>query len=196
MRRVTILMQTSLDLRIATGTGQFWEPFAWGTAEAAHVNEIFETADTWAMSRVVYEAVVPWWEAVAAGAGAQDAGEPTAEDHEFARILSGMTKLVFSRTLAPAAGRPVVGGDLVAALWERKNEPGRTILLSCGPSTLAPLVGSPGLVDGCVLVLHPAVPAGGPRLFADLDVDLALRTTRVQAFPAGAVALHYDLTIA
>ena len=38
-----------------------------GRLGAAHINEVFRAADTIVLSRVMYEAIVPWWEVVAAG---------------------------------------------------------------------------------------------------------------------------------
>ena len=63
MRKLTVLMQTTLDGRISNADGLFWQPFAWGEEETAYVNEAFARADTWAGSRKLYEVVVPYWEA-------------------------------------------------------------------------------------------------------------------------------------
>ena len=75
MRKVVLTMQTTLDGRIAHADGSFWEPFAWGDPEQGYLNHYFRAADTWAMSRVLYDAVVPFWDAVAAGQPPDDAGE-------------------------------------------------------------------------------------------------------------------------
>jgi hypothetical protein len=85
MRNVVVLMQTTLDNRIADAAGGVWEPFPWGDEEQGYVNnflvnDFFRTADTWAMSRRVYEAVVPWWETVARGEGPHDVDEVSAVD--------------------------------------------------------------------------------------------------------------------
>ena len=55
-RRIVVLMQATLDNRIATGEGAFREPFRWGEPETRHINEVVRRADTRAMSRVLYEA--------------------------------------------------------------------------------------------------------------------------------------------
>lgn len=44
----------------------FLEPFPWGDEETAYVNRMFAAADTWVMSRKLYQFVVPYWEQVAA----------------------------------------------------------------------------------------------------------------------------------
>ena len=67
MRKIVAHMQTTLNSRIANADGVFWEPFPWGEEEQAYINEFFRAADILALSRVMYEAIVPWWDAVAAG---------------------------------------------------------------------------------------------------------------------------------
>ena len=64
MRKIVLMMQTTLNGRIANADGAFWEPFPWGEEEMSYVNQFFRSADTWALGRVVCEAVVPWWDAV------------------------------------------------------------------------------------------------------------------------------------
>src|SRR5262249_27068364 len=73
MRRIVVHMQTTFNNRIADVGGGFWEPFAWGEEEMAYLNQFVLAADTWALSRKLYEAIVPWWEAVAKGEVPDDA---------------------------------------------------------------------------------------------------------------------------
>jgi dihydrofolate reductase len=191
MRKLAVHMQTTVNNRIANAEGGFWQPFAWGQEEMAHLNRFVRTADTWALSRPLYEAIVPWWETVARGEVPADAPEITAADREFAALLAGLTKVVFSGTLPPADGRVVISGDLAAELAALKHRPGGTILLSCGPATLAPLAGTPGLIDEYLIAMHPAVLSAGPQLFDGLPGDLALRLVEAKAFDGGCVVLHY-----
>jgi hypothetical protein len=62
MRRIAVHMQATFNNRIANADGGFWEPFACGQEEMADVNQFFRAADTWALSRKLYEAIVPWWD--------------------------------------------------------------------------------------------------------------------------------------
>ena len=71
MRKIIVHMQSTLDNRIANAQGAFWEPFPWGEPEVAYVNQFFRTADTWALSRVMYDAIVPWWDGVATRSAAR-----------------------------------------------------------------------------------------------------------------------------
>jgi dihydrofolate reductase len=191
VRKIVVHMQTTLDNRIATGDGGLWEPFAWGEAETAHLTRYFAEADTWALSRVLHEQIVPWWDAVAAGETPPDAPAPSAADRAFAAVLAAMTKVVFSSTLDTALGRVVLSGDLAARLAELKRGAGRHIMVSAGPATLAPLIATPGLIDEYLVAVHPAVLAGGPRMFDGLGGDLALRLIDGVVFDGGAALLHY-----
>ena len=193
MRSIAVHMQATFNNRIANADGGFWEPFAWGEPEMTYLNQFFRAADTWALSRKMYEAVVPWWDTVARGEIPDDAPAITAADRDFAGMLSTMTKVVFSRTLPPADDRVVISGDLADQLTSLKRRPGKTILLSCGPATLAPLAGTPGLIDEYLIAVHPAVIGGGPQLFDGLSTDLALRLVEAKAFDSGCVVLRYEV---
>ena len=106
MRKIVVHMQMTLDGRISNAAGLFWEPFPFGDAEMSFVNDAFRSADTWATSRRMYEFVVPFWEQVAAGdvpAGGTPINTP---QREFADLLVGLDKVVFSHAMAddPLAG--------------------------------------------------------------------------------------------
>jgi dihydrofolate reductase len=106
MRRVVVHMQSTLNGCIANAQGTFWQPFPWGDPEQAHINEVFRAADTIVLSRVMYEAIVPWWEIVAAGQVPDDVPEVSVTFQEFASILSGLRKVVISRTWPATDERP------------------------------------------------------------------------------------------
>jgi dihydrofolate reductase len=191
MRKIIGHMQTTLDGRIARGDGTLWEPFPWGDAEVAYVNETFRRADTWAMSRVLYEAIIPYWHDVATGHPPADAPPTTPAFADFAKIQEAMTKVVFSRT-AESGGDVALSGDLAPQLFALKEQEGRDIILSAGPRTLGPLASTPGLVDEYVLPVSPIVLSSGPRLFEDVTTDLVLNLVHAETFAGGAVVLHYQ----
>jgi dihydrofolate reductase len=193
VRRLVVHMHTTLNNRVANADGGFWEPFAWDEDAMAYLTGFFRTADTWALSRTLYEAIVPWWETVARGEVPDDAPAVTAADREFAGHLSTMTKVVFSRTLAPSGDRVVLSGDLAEQLAALKQRPGKAIILSCGPATLAALASAPGLVDEYLIAVHPAATSAGPRLFDGLTTDLGLRLLDAEVFDGGCVVLRYEV---
>jgi dihydrofolate reductase len=193
MRKLVAHLQTTLNNRIATAAGTFWEPFPWGQEEIRHVNRAFAAADTWALSRRTYDVVAPWWDVVAAGGVPEDAGELGDAEREFAEIYRGLAKVVFSTTLPPAEGRTVISGDVAGQLAAMKAGEGRDIVLSCGPATLAPLAAAAGLVDEYLVVIHPAVVAEGRPMFDGLTADIALELRESRVFDGGAVVLRYGV---
>jgi dihydrofolate reductase len=88
-------------------------------------------------------------------------------------------------------GRTVVGGDLADELAAIKEKATSDVLLSCGPSTIAPLAEVPGLIDEYLLVIHPAAISTGPRLFGELGADLGFRLEEAKVFDGGCVVLRY-----
>ncbi|WP_433333659.1 dihydrofolate reductase family protein [Spirillospora sp. CA-294931] len=191
MRKLVFHIQTTLDNRIANGSGAFWEPFPWGEEETSYIAEQFSQADTWALGRVTYEAIVPWWDRIARGEDPEDGSAVTDADRRFAKAQGSLAKVVFSTTMAPANDPLVIGSDPVAALTELKQRDGKDILLTCGPKTLASIAAAPGLIDEYLLAISPAVLTTGPRLFEDLTADLALELTDTKVFPAGAIVTRY-----
>ncbi|WP_019586298.1 dihydrofolate reductase family protein [Deinococcus apachensis] len=193
MRKVVFHAQSTLNGRIANTQGTFWTPFPWGEAESAAFNRHFRAADTWVLGRVMYEAIVPWWDEVAWGTPPNDAADLSPPDLEFAALQQAMQKVVFSRTLPDAEDRTVIRRDPAGYLLALKQQPGGPIFLSCGPALLAELAAMPGLIDEYLLAVHPAVLSEGPRLFDGLSRDLALRLLGAEVFEAGAVLLHYGV---
>jgi dihydrofolate reductase len=193
MRKVIVVMQTTLDGRISKPDGSFWQPFAWGEEETAYVNETYAHADTWVMSRKLYEFVVPYWEQVAAGTTSDTDVLESPASLEFARILGTMRKLVLSHSLAddPDTRREVRSGDAVAILEKLKQQDGADVIAAFGPETLGPLADVPGLIDEYLLVIHPAVIASGPRLFDQIRHDLGLTLTSARIFDSGAAIMRY-----
>jgi dihydrofolate reductase len=185
MRKIVLHMQTTLDNRIAKADGTFWEPFAWGDAEQAHLNDVYRSADTWAMSRVMYEAIVPWWHEVAAGKVPDDVPAVSAAELDFARQLAAMEKVVFSRTMG---GPGVIEGDLAEHLAALKDQDGGDIILSGGPQTLGPLF---PVIDEMLLAVHPVVLGEGPGLFDAAGSTLVFERTDVTPFAGGCTLMRY-----
>ena len=191
MRKIIYNAQTTLNNRIATQNGDFWEPFPWGDTEQAFANKLYAGTDTWVLTRTMFEAIVPWWETVAQGNVPEDVEAVSETYVEFANLLAGMRKIAISRTLTDADGREVISGDIAPQLQALKEEPGSDIILAAGPETLKPLLEVPGLIDEMLLVIHPAVISAGPRLFN--EDDLALRLIEATPFEAGAIVVRYEV---
>lgn len=190
MGNIICHIQTTVDGRIACADGKLWEPFPWGDAEVAYVNETFRRADTWAMTRVLYDAIVPYWHGVATGNPPADPPPSSAAFTDFAQIQEAMTKVVFSNS-ADSRGDLILSGDLAPQLFALKQGAEKDIILTAGPRTLGPLASTPGLVDEYVLPVSPIVLSDGPRLFEAVTADVVLSLVKAKSFDGGAVVLHY-----
>jgi dihydrofolate reductase len=193
MRKIVVHTQVTLDNRISRADGLFWEPFSYGQEETVRVNQFFEQADTWLMGRRTYEFVVPFWDQLAAGQDPAGAEYLPPAAAEFARIQSGIDKVVLSTTLEPdpTVRRSVIADDVAAQIMALKAQTGRDIIVSAGPATLATLFDLPGLIDELLVIIHPAVLSHGPRMFDDVHVDLALKLLDAHVFEAGAILARY-----
>jgi dihydrofolate reductase len=146
------------------------------------------------MGRRFYEFVVPYWEQVAAGTAPPIPGVvDTPARQEFAEIQGGLTKVVFSQSLGddPDTKRVVISGDIGAQLAAMKAQPGKDIILSSGPGTLAEVAREPGLIDDYLVVIHSAVITAGPRLFEQFEKDLAFDLVHAEVFAGGAIIARY-----
>ena len=190
-RKLVVFLHSTLDGFIAKSDGRFWERFAWGEAEMKWNTEQFRQADTWVLGRTMYETIVPWWTAVAAGAPPEDAGGLSPADYDFAEMLARMTKVAVSTTLQASEERQVIADDVPTRLEELKRRPGANVMLSCGPALLSELARHEGLIDEYIVIVHPAAIGAGVPLFGPLAGELELDVAEIEAFAGGAIALRY-----
>jgi len=87
----------------------------------------------------------------------------------------------------------VISGDIADQLAALKDRAGKTIMLSCGPATLAPLASTPGLIDEYLIAVHPAAIGAGPQLLDGLSTDLALRLLEAKVFDSRCLILRYEV---
>lgn len=195
MRKLVFFAHTTVDGFIAKADDELWERFPWGAEGMVFSNDLLRAADTWVFGRRMYEAIVPWWDTVADGLVPDDVGTVTALDKEFAALQRGLTKVVVSQTLADQPGaRTVIDGDVAEQIAALKQQPGKDILLSCGPGLLAPLADRPGLIDRYLVIVHPAAIGSGKPLFGGLTRELSLDLVDTEVFPGGCIALRYQPT--
>lgn len=188
MRKVILYMFTTLDGFIAGPNGEFdeYEPSA---EEHQFANELFCAADGILFGRITYAGFVDYWDAL----DLNDPAIPVVE-REFATIFRKLTRVVFSRTLDQVPANTIlIQENLVAEVAKVKQQPGRDLLLICGPELLATLVGL-GLVDECCLLIKPTILGQGKALFGALGGKVPLKLLTSRVFASGAVMHRYQLT--
>jgi dihydrofolate reductase len=171
----------SLDGYVADEDGKF----AWAAPDEevhAFVNELERPIGTYLYGRRMYETMV-FWESPP-----DMAAEPPVF-REYAEIWQSADKIVYSKTLASAAGaRTRIEREFEPEAVRRlKATAARDI--SIGGAELAGQAISAGLVDECQLFLVPVVVGGGKRALPELRVNLELLGERT--FRNGTVYLRY-----
>jgi dihydrofolate reductase len=171
----------SLDGYVADEDGTF----AWAAPDEevhAFVNELERPIGTYLYGRRMYETMV-FWESPP-----DMAAEPPVF-REYAEIWQSADKIVYSKTLASAAGaRTRIEREFEPEAVRRlKATAARDI--SIGGAELAGQAIAAGLVDECQLFLVPVVVGGGKRALPELRVNLELLGERT--FRNGTVYLRY-----
>ncbi len=177
---------TTLDGFIAGPNGELddYEPSA---EESKFANEFFALADGIVFGRKNYEGFVSYWDAL-------DLTDKsiTKTDIEFAKLFRKMTRVVISRTLDKVGSNTILIKDNIAAeILRLKQQPGRNLVLICGPDLLSTLVEF-GLVDEYRLLIQPRVAGRGKTLFGNITQNLQLKLLSAKVLESGVVMHHYQ----
>ncbi|MTW14014.1 deaminase [Pseudoduganella eburnea] len=144
-------------------------------------------ADALLFGRVTYEMMEEAWRLPASGVWPDWMADWM---HPFAKIMDAAKKYVVSTTLDRVDwNAQLVHGDLVTAVRELKNEPGRGLYL--GGVKLPLALAEQGLINEYEFVLHPRLAGHGPAVFGGLSKYVDLMPVGRHDFQSGAVALRY-----
>ena len=152
-----------------------------------HYTRLLRDFDLLVYGRKTYQLMVPFWPEVAKNQSM------TRASNEFARTLDGISKIVFSRSLASAEDENtrIVRTNLRDEILKLKQEQGRDILVGGVdvPSQLMEL----GLIDEYRFVVMPTIAGEGRRLMegVSLPENLQLKLIESKPFKSGCVALRY-----
>jgi dihydrofolate reductase len=188
MRKLVDYMFLSLDGFIADGEGQLdWVPDDGELTGFA--NDYFGSCDGIVFGRKVYQAFVQYWDGM-------DRDDPSNPPHEveFARVFENMARIVVTTTLDQVDDPKaiLIKDDLPRQIEDLKRQPGRDLLLICGPDLRSTLTRA-GLVDLHRLLVVPALLGQGVPLFGDLEERLLLRLVGTpKAFEEQVVLLDYE----
>jgi dihydrofolate reductase len=132
-------------------------------------------ADAFLMGRKTYEIFAGSWPLI------------TDPDDAVAAAFNSLPKYVASRTLkeVPWNGAQLLQGDVVAAIADVKNLPGRELHIPGGSGNLAQSLIAHDIIDEYRLVTAPVVLGKGKRLFGDGARPAALKHTEHRSTRAG-----------
>jgi len=180
MRRLKLQMQVSIDGMVAGQKGPThfnWdeEVKQYSIANAANVDCIL-------LGRKTAADFIPHWKSV--GANPRDA------DFEFGKLITGIPKVVFSRTLQKSEwpNATLANGEIADSVNQLKKQPGKDLLVYGGSSFVASLIDC-NLIDEYHLLLNPVVLGNGLTISSGLADTVRLTLVTNRAFSCGTVAL-------
>ena len=188
MRKAVIFMTISLD-------GYFEGPdhdISWhnvGQDYMPYVVEQMRSVDLILFGRRSYELMESFWP------GAEDDPSETAVNHEIARKMNHVKKIVYSTTLEKVAEKEnwervsLLRRVDAAEVKRWKEEPGGDIWV--GGSSLATAFVEAGLIDEFRFTINPIVLGNGTRILSGLGRKLDLTLVDSRKFASGNVALTY-----
>ncbi len=153
-----------------------------------YANDFFAAADTVVFGRTTFEGFTEYWDNV----DLNDTSIPAVEK-EFAKIFKGLHRVVFSRTLTHGdRNTTIINDDIGNRIQQIKQQPGRDMVLVCGPELLSSLVEC-NVIDELQLIVQPKAVGKGKSLFAQLRKPLRLNRLLTREFQAGGVLHHYSV---
>jgi len=145
---------------------------------------VHQDVDLIAYGRKMYEIMFPY--------RAEEANWDGRLGKEFGQRITGLDKIVFSRTLDSAEyNTRIVRTDPAAELLKLKQAPGKNIYV--GTVSMIPQLAQAGVIDEYHLVVAPVFIVRGTRLVENgtLAGNLKLALVATKTFKSGCIALHY-----
>ncbi|MFU8851938.1 dihydrofolate reductase family protein [Micromonospora sp. SL1-18] len=159
-----------------------WLPPHFDETVGGYMGEILDRADALLLGRRTYDIMAAYWPHVT------DPAEGGPDNP-----LNRLPKYVATNRTDELtwSGTQRLDGDLVTAITELKNRPGRELQVH-GSGALARSLMREGLIDTYHLLLFPVVLGRGQRLFADGVPPAGLRLTDTRTSASGVTMLTYD----
>jgi dihydrofolate reductase len=180
----------SADGYIAEPDGALWPDFGWPPVVQGRLNGIYRAAGLVLYGRGIYEAVVPWWSAVARGEAPADTdvGE---EGEEFARLLASLPKAVVSTTMPePDDGTRVIRDRVLGQVTELVDAEAKDVILLAGGRLTGELLMA-GQLKEIVLIVGTVLIGAGRPLLEGVAAQVPLDLVEAEAFPPTTSWLRY-----
>jgi dihydrofolate reductase len=182
MRKLVVKEWMTLDGVIdAESMDQWWAPYD-SPERRAHIKGSLERSDAYLLGRVTYEMLAPYWSAL-----------PDEAEGGVAGLLNHLQKYVVSSSLARVDWQPssIIRGDVVEAITQLKQQPGKDILID-GSATLVRSLMATDLIDEYRLLVQPMMMGTGKRLFTDEMPSARLQLVDAKTLSLGVMALTYQ----
>jgi dihydrofolate reductase len=193
MGRLILTMHVSADGYIAQPDKGLWPDFGWPPVVQGRLNEAYREAGLVIYGRGIYEAVVPWWSAVARGE-APSGVEVGEEGEEFAQLLVQLPKAVVSTTMPEAEDGTLVIRDVVMdQVTELVNAEAKNVIRLAGGRLTGELLRA-GLLKEIVLIVGTVLLGAGRPLLEDVGAPVPLTLVEAEAFPPTTTWLRYRVS--
>ena len=182
MRRLKLQMQISIDGMVGVQRGHRFnwdeEVRQYSIANAANVDCIL-------LGRKTAMGFIPHWKSVA--------DNPNDADCEFGTLITGIPKVVFSRTLRKSEwpNATVANHEIADYVNQLKRQAGKDLLVYGGSSFVASLI-ERNLIDEYHLLVNPVALGNGVTIFGGLADTLRLTPVTTRGFSCGTVLLCYE----
>jgi len=175
MRKIILSIMVSVDGFIESRTPEEdW--FNWNEEMGEYMTGLMNNCDAFIYGRKSYQLMLQYW--------------PQATG-DFADIMNGKPKLVFSKTLKTVEWNSTLMTDVnKAEIEDLKSRPGKDMVLFAGADIASAFI-KEGLIDEFRLIVNPIVLGGGKPLFTHITENLNLQLKSAKAFECGNVLLTY-----
>jgi len=184
MRKLVVSMNVTLDGFLAGPNGELnWHFPLWNGEMAGCAETQLRTMDTILVGRITYETMAAYW--------------PRAPRGDFANMMNGYTKIVFSKTLKKVewVNSVLMSENIEAEVSALKAQAGKGIIIYGSASIVRTLM-KLGLIDEYRIWMHPVFIGKGKTLFKELHQNITLQLIRTKRFGSGVMLLYYvPLTI-
>lgn len=187
MRDLVVSMNVTLDGFMAgPDYGLDWHFQVWNKEMSKAASEQLGNSDTIVMGRITYKAMAGYW--------STHTIDPDAarEDIDFAEMMNGYPKIIFSRTLQEVRwnNARLATRNIAEEVNFLKNQKGKDIIIY-GSGSIVSALTRLRLIDEYRIWVHPVVIGRGTPLFNDADGLMNLGLIRSRTFSSGVVLLHY-----
>jgi dihydrofolate reductase len=180
MRKIVVKEWMSLDGVFDADTmGEWRNPYD-SAEEQKSILEQYERGDVYLLGRTTYEMLWPFW-------------STQTDDDGPGPILNRMHKYVVSTTLstAPWKESTIITGNVVEAITQLKQQPGKDIIIDGSARLVHSLMGT-DLIDEYRFFVQPILMGKGRRFFTDGMPPTKLRLVESKTLRNGVLALTYQ----
>lgn len=179
MRKLWVKAWLTLDGVFDADTMGYWWQNTNNPERMAYIMEQYAQGDSYLMGRVTYEMLWPGWSTQTTGDGPGP-------------LLNQMHKYVVSTTLteAPWQASTIIRENVVAAIANLKQQPGKDIIID-GSATLVQSLMGTDLIDEYRFLVEPFVMGRGRRFFPDGTPPTPLQLVESKTLGFGTLALVY-----